>query len=230
MEIKNINISGISIFDSSLVTSGLTLRLDAQNPASYNGSGSTWYDVSGNNADITLINSPTYSVGPPSYFTFASASSQRGTGSTSNVLPQTQYSKTVWFRLNSNTDNNLVSSDTGGHFMFFSGTSTLYCGHSNWGSYTAFPSATSFNLNTWYYAALTFNTTDGMVLYVNGTQNATYTANKTAHNGDGSVNVACFGVGNFLNGRIAEVYCYNRALTATEVSQNFNASRARYGL
>lgn len=230
MEIKNTNIKNANIRDSSLVTNGLTMRLDAQNSSSYSGSGSTWYDISGNSANITLVNNPTYTSGSPSYFTFNNGLSQRGTGSTSNVLPQTQYSKTVWFYLNSYADNNIVSSDAGGHFMFFSGTSTLYCGHSNWGVYTAFPSATSFSLNTWYYAALTFNTTDGMVLYVNGVQNATYTANKSAHNGTGSVNIACFGSGNFMNGRISEVYCYNRALTSVEVSQNFNSSKARYGL
>jgi hypothetical protein len=96
--------------------------------------------------------------------------------------------------------------------------------------YTAFPSNANFSLSTWYNATLTFNTTDGMVLYINGSQDSTYTANKTAHSGNSSTNIAAFGAGNLLNGRIAKVYCYNRSLTAAEVLQNYNADKAKFGL
>jgi len=215
--------------EDPIIVSGLTMWVDAQNSASYPGTGTTWADLSGNSADLTLVNSPVYTSGSPAYFTFASASSQSGTGSTPNVLPSTQYTKTVWFRLNSYVDNNIVSSDSGGHFMYFNGGSTMYCGHTNWPNYQAFPSATTFSLNTWYYAAVTFNTTAGMNLYVNGTLNATYTANLAAHGGDGSVNVGRFGVGNFMNGRVSEFYCYNSALSAGDVLLNYNATKGRYG-
>lgn len=69
-----------------------------------------------------------------------------------------------------------------------------------------------------------------MVLYINGLQDSTYTANKTAHGGNSSTNIASFGGGNLLNGRIAKVYCYNRSLTASEVLQNFNADKSEFGL
>jgi hypothetical protein len=215
--------------EDPIITAGLTMWVDAQNTASYSGSGTTWADLSGNSANLTLVNNPIWTGTTPAYFTFASASSQSGTGSTPNVLPSTQYTKTVWFRLNSYADNNIVSSESGGHFMYMFGGSTMYCGHTNWPDYQAFPSTTTFNLNTWYYAAVTFNTTDGMKLYVNGTLNATYTANKSAHGGDGSTNVARFGAGNFMNGRVSEFYCYNNALNATQVLQNYNATKGRYG-
>ena len=53
---------------------------------------------------------------------------------------------------------------------------------------------------------------------------------KTAAVG-GAVNLACYGVaGNLLNGRIAQALIYNRALSAAEVLENFNASKSRYGL
>ena len=45
------------------VHSGLVLALDASNPLSYPGSGTTWYDLSGNNLHMSLINGPTYSNG-----------------------------------------------------------------------------------------------------------------------------------------------------------------------
>jgi hypothetical protein len=69
-----------------------------------------------------------------------------------------------------------------------------------------------------------------MTLYINGVQDSTYTANKTAHSGDSSTNIATFGGGNLLNGRISKVYCYNRSLTAAEVLQNYNVDKSQFGL
>jgi hypothetical protein len=229
--VNNTNIGQFIVSNATannIISNGLTLQLDANNVSSYPGSGTTWFDLAGAQQNITLINSPTYTAASPSYFTF-NGSTQRGSG-TGAVLTSTAYTKTVWFYLNAIGDNNLVSSDVGGHFMFFGGTSTLYCGHANWPSYTVFGSSTTFNLNTWYNATLTFNTTDGMVLYINGIQNAIYTANKTALGGNSSTNIASFGAGNLLNGRIAKVYCYNKSLTASEVLQNYNVDKSKFGL
>lgn len=216
-----------------LVTNSLTMWLDANNPASYPGSGTLWADLSGNGADVTLVNSPTYAAGTPSYFEF-NGLSQYATGSTPFVLPPNQYTKMVWFQINAFGDNNLVSSAAGGHYMFFSNTTTLWAGNANVPPYAgggAFGSVTSFNTGTWYCATVVF-TDPQIYLYVNGVQDAyDLTYSVTGHAGDGSVNLACFGPGgNLLNGRIAEVYCYGRALTAGEVLQNYNATRGRYGL
>ena len=218
----------------SYVTNGLTLLLDAGNTSSYPGSGTTWFDIAGTQQNITLVNSPNYTSGSPAYFTF-NGSTQRGTG-TGEVLSSTSYTKSVWFYLTAYADNNLVSSSTGGHYMFFGNASNrtkLYAGNANWtvpDYLSHLQSTTSFSLNTWYNAAITFNTTDGMKLYVNGVLDTTYTAVKTAYTGDGSTNIASFGSGNLLNGRISKVYCYNRSLTSNEVSQNYNLDRSRFGL
>lgn len=231
--VGSITISGgLQIFTptsiSPIIIDGLTLQLDAGNSLSYPGSEIIWTDLAGTENNIELVNSPTFTSGTPAYFTF-NGSDQFGTGN-SAVLSSTSYTKSVWFYLNGTADNNLVSSDTGGHFMYLAGTSKLYCGHANWGNYQAYPSTANISLNTWYNATLTFNTTDGMVLYLNGLQDSTYTAEKTSHGGDSSTNIATFGGGNLLNGRIAKVYCYNRSLTASEVLQNYNADKSQFGL
>lgn len=230
------NLSGISIRGASLtgastgiVTSGLTLHIDAGNSSSYGGSGTTWTDIAGTADNITLVGSPAFTSGTPSYFSF-NGSSQYGSGSATNILPSTSYTKIVWFYLNSFADNNLVSSATGGHFIFFNSSNKMYCGHANWSSYIDFPSITTFSLSTWYFAALTFTTADGMKLYINGSLDNTYTTNKTARGGNGSINIATFGGGNLLNGRISKVLCYNRAITAAEALQNFNADKSIFGL
>lgn len=211
----------------AFVTSGLTLLLDA---GSYSGSGSTWSDTSGNGADATLVNSPTYSTSDGGYFTFVPASTQYATVA-GTPLNTTAYTKYVWCRFNASTDNNLVSSSAGGHFMFTGGTSKLYCGHANWTGFpTTYPSSANISNNTWYNFALTFDTTVGMALYINGSLDSTYTTQKTAPSG-GSVNLGSFSAGgNLLSGRIAKVMLYNRVLSAAEVLQNYNNDKSRFGL
>jgi len=228
--------SGFSSPSNSVPASGLLLYLDAGNSTSYPGTGATWFDLAdspiANNA--TLVNSPAYSTNNGGYFTFAKTSSQSATVSGNGMVPAAAYTKSVWFYLNDLTsDHNLVSSDVGGHFMFFSGTPKLYCGHANWttgGAYTQYPSTTNFSAGAWYHAVLTYTTAAGMKLYVNGALDSTYTANKTAHVGTGETNVGRFGAGNFLNGRISQVMTYDRAIDEAEVTKIYNASKGRYGL
>lgn len=214
---------------SGIVTSGLTFDIDAANSSSYSGSGSTWYDLAGSADDVTLYNSPTFTSGPQSYFTF-NGSSQYGATSTTNIIPTTQYTKMVWFLLNSYVpNNNLVSGSSGGHFMFFAASNRLYSGHANWSNYQVFGTVAVFSLYTWYCAALTFSTTNGMKIYINGALDNTYTANKSARGGNGSIEIGAFGGGNLLNGRISRVLCYDRELDSTEVLQNFNATKTSFG-
>lgn len=230
MEATAVYLNNILIWSSStLVSSGLTLKLDAADISSYPGSGDTWTDLAGTQQNITLVNAPTFTSEIPSYFTFNGVN-QYGVG-TGAVVPQLAYSKCVWFYLDSYaTNNNLVSGYVGGHFMYLSGTNRVYSGHANWGNYAAYPSTSTFSLNQWYNVVLTFNTSEGMTLYVNGVQDSTYTANKTQHTGDESTEIASFAGDNLLSGRIAKVYCYNRSLTAVEVLQNYNADKSKFGL
>ena len=223
---------GITIGALAPVTANLTMYLNAADSASYPGSGTTWFDVSGNGANISLVGSPTYSSGTPAYFTF-NGSNQYGTGSTAGILNPGSYTKSVWAWLNGYADNNFSSSATGGHFMYMGpsgSTQKVYCGHTNWPSFVAFPSTTTFALNTWYYIAVTFDTTVGMTLYVNGVQDAVYTDNLAPFLGDGSTNIATFNGGNLLNGRMAKAFFYNTRLSAADILQNYNATRTEFGL
>lgn len=219
--------------DVDNLPNNLTLNIDANNTLSYSGSGSTWTDLAGY-GNITLVNSPTYNVGPPAYFDF-NGSNQYATGSATDILPAANYTKMVWFKIDTlAADNNIVSSDAGGHYMFFSGGSKLYAGHSNVQPYQgpgAFGSTTTFNIDTWYFVAVTFGTTFGIKMYVNGVLDASDPAFLTPHNGNGSVNIGCFGPnGNLLNGKIGRVLCFSRELIAQEITDVFNATRNRYGI
>lgn len=216
---------------NEIVLNNLILRLDPDNSSSYSGSGTTWADLAGPAQNLTLFGSPTYTSGTPSYFTF-NGTTQYANTATTGIVNTTAYTKSAWFYLNGYQDNNIFSGD--GHFIYMGPQANIdrkiYCGHANWGSFTAYPSAATINLNTWYNVTLTFSTTNGMTLYINGAQDSTYTAQKTAHPGTGTASVAAYGSGNLLNGRVGKVYCYNVELTAAQVLQNYNNDKATYGL
>lgn len=229
-----VQISGI--FDeftgAPIVDSSLTMWIDFGQSESYPESGANVYDLSPTaNANITLYNSPTYNKfdgGGAEYF---NGSNQYGIGA-GTPLGISAYTKSFWFKLASYAgNNNTVSSYAGGHFCYFATTNKLYCGHSNWGNYQAYPSTASFSLNTWYHVSLTFDTTNGMILYVNGLQDSTYNATLTPVSGTGQVDIACYSAGNnLLNGSMSQIMIYNRVLSADEVYQNFNALRRRYNI
>jgi hypothetical protein len=87
--------------------------------------------------------------------------------------------------------------------------------------------------NQWNNVVATFDGTNKRI-YVNGVLRAT-SANLTGTVTQNSTGAAYIGVyGNFagyrFNGRIAQTQIYNRALTASEIQQNFNATKSRYGL
>lgn len=216
----------------SIVTDGLTLRLDAKlNPPDMIDGSYLWVDLAGTQQNIQLMGNPPFTSGSPSYITFdGSTQYGRRYGGVNPVLTNSSYSKSVWFYLNDYADNNLVSSIGGGHFMYMAGTNRIYCGHADWPNYQVYPSTSTISLNTWYNATVTFNTTDGMILYINGVKDSEYTENKDSHSGDNSINIASFNDGNLLNGRISKVYCYNKSLTAEEVLQNYNFDKSEFGL
>lgn len=230
MIISGTRLVGGKYISAGAVTSGLTMWLDAGNSASYPGTGTTWYDLSGTGSNITLVNAPTFTAGTPAYFSF-NGTNQYGTGSTPNVLPSNQYTKSMWLRLGSYAyNNNVVSSYAGGHFTFGSGQNRYYSGHQDWDNYNAFPTNATFNLGQWYYIAVTFEAYVSMKTYVNGVFDNSSTYNLNPHPGNGSTDIASYQGNNLLNGSIGEFFCYNRSLTDAEVLQNFNATRSKYGL
>lgn len=220
------------VYNPTIVTSGLLLQLDANNSLSYTGSGNTWSDISGNGNNMILKNSPTFVSSAISYFDFNGTTQYaQGTGIT---VPTTAYTKSVWFWIDVYTDNNIVSGydGVGGHFLYMSGTNKVIVGHHNQGViFSTYQSTASISLNTWYNVTVTFNTTNGFKIYINGQLDSSH--NMTlAHLGGGTTNLGAYSNsgGNYLNGRISKVYTYGRVLSANEVLQNFNADRLTFGL
>jgi hypothetical protein len=214
-----------------IVTSGLVLDLDAGMNSSFNNTGTTWTDLSGNGNNGTLTNGPTYSSANGGSIVFDGTNDYVVVNNNASILSSTAYTKIAWFYPTSfATGNNIISGTSANsqHAFWLQGSNRLYSGHN--GSWSTVLSTTTLFLNTWYYGAVTFNTTTGWNLYLNGALENT-NASTTTFSGDGRIQIGAFDPGsNVFTGRIAQASVYNRALTAAEVLQNYNALKHRYGL
>ena len=209
-----------------IVTSGLTLLLDAGFTPSYPKSGTSWTDLSFSGNNATLYNGPTYnsSDGGSVVFDGTNDFCLAGTG----LAITGNLTVAAWVRPSSFTNQgNIVSKSSNlGYRMRFQSNGTFWM-YSNTNTITS-PSA--YTINNWFHTVGVFSST-GLRMYING---SLVQSNGTAFSP--SYIVGSFIVGGFnstselFQGRIANVSVYNRALSATEVLQNYNAQKARFGL
>jgi len=208
-----------------IVRDSLAFYLDAANTKSYPGSGTTWTDISGKGNDGTLTNGPTFSSDYGGKFNFDETNDYVDCG---NVLSQTAYTKSAWFRPESSTRN--IISGPANHAFWMVGTdNTLAAGHQGQWSRVSHAVPSGNMLNQWWNGVVTWNNSTGWVLYLNGVQVDT-NSNTSGPGGTTGVYIASYSGGNYFDGDIAQAIIYDRVLTATEVQQNFNAFRGRFGL
>jgi hypothetical protein len=204
-----------------IVTDGLVLCLDAADRNSYPGSGSTWYDLSGNGN-----NGQTSGVTHQgSYFNFD------GTNDTITTSISTPTIRTVFivFRRNGTQTSSgtvLLGKRTTGCFD-----SALYLNYSTaLRAYSSGPETaiTGITDNTWYNIAVvtTSTTTD---FYVNGSYQTGFSS---IFNNNGmleNIGSTCSALGS-LKGDIALIQAYSFQFSADQIQQNYNATKGRFGL
>jgi hypothetical protein len=221
----------------TIVTNGLVLALDAGDRNSYVSGSTTWIDLAGTN-NGTLTNGPTFN------------SSNLG----SIVLDGTDdYIQTTATNLNANIGTlslwiktGFASTDTRPYYFIDTRDSTNYQnialyyllsqgGFVIWGnSSLIFSSAKTFSTNTYFMLTLTYNfVSDNYILYINGNLENSSTSAKSS---SGTITKTTLGsrfnqaVSEYFIGNIYNVQTYNRALSASEVLQNYNATKGRFGL
>lgn len=212
-----------------IITDGLILALDAASPKSYPGTGTTWYDLSGNENNTTLYNSPTYTNNNVHTFNFDESNDYAKVDNT-DLLPTAAYTKIAAFRPETSTANIISGGSSDGQHAFWmnSTSDTLRAGHN--GSWALVSYSPGSMLNQWWIGAVTFNTTSGWVLYLNGEQVDTSANTSTFTNGN-TVRIGAYNdASNRFDGDIANALIYNRVLSAEEVQQNYNAIKSRFGL
>ena len=213
----------------SLVMDGLVFSIDAGNSRCYSGSGNTAFDLSGLGNTSNLINGPTYLSSNLGTFVLDGTNDYINVNSLANILSKTAYTKIAYIYIsNFTTVNNIISGGfSGEHAFWMFGTNKLNAGHN--GAWNTVVGATSLSLNTWYFAAVTYSNSTGWKLYLNGREDGT-SASATSFNGNQEIVIGAYSSGNNFTGRISNIQVYNRALTAQEVLQNYNATKKRYGL
>ena len=224
---------GITINGSPPVTAGLVLNLDAGNAASYPGSGTTWTDLSGNGRNGTLTGGPTYSSADGGSIVFD------GTNDfvqCSGSLTATAATFVIWMRRNGTQDDYdgiIYSRSANATGLSFFGTTNKisYTWNNAVDTYTWDSGLTIPDL-TWCMIAVSVTSTSATAYLCqsSGITSATNTVSHTSTVLD-DVKLAQDDQGaRFFNGRIATAMIYDRALSAGEITQNFNALRSRYGL
>ena len=210
-----------------IVTDGLVVYLDAGNTRSYSGSGNTAYDLSGLGNTSALTNGPTFNSSNLGAFVLDGSNDYILVNSQSNILSKTAYTKIAYIYIsNFSTVNNIISGGfSGQHAFWMFGTDKLNAGHN--GAWNTVVGATSLSLNTWYFAAVTYSDSTGWKLYLNGREDGT-SATTTTFNGNQEIVIGAYSSGNNFTGRISNIQVYNRALTATEIFQNYHATKGRY--
>ncbi len=224
----------------SIVTTSLTSCIDAGNPRSYSGSGVNWYDVSGSSNNTTIANSPTYSSGVSGYFAFDGVDDYiDGPFVTPNVGAFTTEVVSYWNSLSSQvgvwaygTGSGLGGGTYIQTWLTTSGIHTdLYSPQiigGGWRIGSTVPY--SFVANTTYFISIV-NSGTVWYFYVNGTSIGSYDQSYLSNTGStrsGPFRDHVQGVG--AAGRYSMFKYYNTALTGTQVTQNFNAIRGRYGI
>lgn len=227
-------------YNPKIVTSGLVLALDAANIKSYPGSGTTWTDLSGNGNNGTLTNGPTFDSGNSGIINFVAASTQYVSVTDSASLSLTTATVETWVKFSTlNTriifcgKGDGVSNPTTEYWLEkTAGNKFSVCFSVGTPALNHPLNDTSVVANTWYHIVGTF---DGSNVrgYVNGVQDSSV-GSLYGNIVDTSINYSVGKLGTYPalyhNGSIAVNKIYNRALTAAEIQQNFNALRGRFGI
>jgi hypothetical protein len=224
-----------------IVTDGLVLCLDAANPLSYPGSGTSWNDLSGQGNSGTLINGPTFNSSNGGSLVFDGADDYVSVQKQTAFVNVSQFTLMAWMK------RRIVGSKVVCHqgatlfvdvSMELWNDNKAYFEVGNGSNQYAFVSNTS---TSWQYLAMAFDggqegNSNRLKCYINGTLlNVSYNGVIPTTTGDPDTvfaigNTQGAGTSNFSDGNIAQVSIYNRALSASEVLQNYEATKTRFGL
>lgn len=210
-----------------IVASGLLFGIDAAFSLSYSGTGLTVNGlVSGIGA--TLVNGVTYSSANNGFFSFDGSNDFLNVANPSSLQISTG-TICVWCRTSSpgSSYRGIVAKQSAYGLFYVDSVLSAY----DWS--TGLNRSTGVNIadGSWKYITFTFQNgvTNGSNIYINASNvlTTTYTINTQTSN---LFIGAEANAGQHANCQIAQVLIYNRALTASEISQNYNSMKKRFGL
>ena len=222
-----------AIVAPNIVTDGLADYWDAANRVSYPGTGDVWTDIGSGNS-VTLENGGDGSLALDSdnmgIFEFDGTDDYCSGGpvppsgdSTYGAWCYFDSTGASWKPVFNSSDNTLylwLGRNSGG---------SLYLHHHNTNNNTSHYTVTSstLSLSTWYYIISTWNGA-AITLYINGvSQSATTSGTPTNITNASGIWFGQYS-GDYFGGKMSLLHIYNKALTAAEVLQNYNATKGRF--
>ena len=227
-----------------IITEGLILHLDAGNSSSYSGSGTAWNNLISNNYNATLTNGPTYSSADGGSIVFDGSDDSARTNDVLDPVADGLYadsssswSVSSWFKPSSSWSNQgAITGKGGGNGS--SATYVVWYDSREWYNFlqvrlrggTVLQISNTDLTSTWSEVTITWDGSTAKA-YLNGSFVSNITVG-TAGKQSNTFTVGSTSSGNNtrFGGNISEVKVYSDALTASEVTQNYNALKGRYGL
>lgn len=226
----------------SIVTTNLVLNLDAGNTSSYSGSGVNWFDISGNSNNGTLTNGPTFNSANGGSIVFDGTNDYVNIPNATSLNPVNNFTLSCWVNITSLSgvflgiiDKYISAALNSGYFIDIPNggagkpTSRFRFGNSTNTYYEAI-ATNALSIGSWYNVVGVYNGSN-ISLYVNNLLESTTAC--TGNNTSSSDPIRLGGDGistNYTPCKISNTMLYNRALSVSEISQNFNALKNRYGL
>jgi len=226
----------------SIVTNGLVLSLDAADKNSYIGSGTTWTDLGGTTISGSFVNTPTFDNNNQGSIVF-NGTNQYINLQTGSYLTgsSTQITIEIWNSGSAAQVSSIIGTTSGStrnincHLPWSDSIVYWDCGNSGI-TYDRINTAvlSSARYVGWHHWVFTKNATAGtMEIYLDGNLNTSGTGKTLAINLPTTASIGSQREGAttyYHRGKIATVKIYNRALSATEILQNYNAQKSRFGL
>jgi hypothetical protein len=222
--ISSSDITSTGVFKTKVHRDGLVLYLDAADINSYPGSGTAWYDLSGNGLNGTLVNGVTYNSGIAGGVLVTNGSNQYITVPCGN-LSSTNYT-VIGAAKYAVVGGRIFSAESNNWLLGWWGSSTENYYAEGWVTPVQNgPQNTSFKI-----MAGTGNISeDQYIVYVNSV--ATY-SNQSGSQGPYNLSLGRYAPGNseYSNAYISYLLVYNRVLNPYEIAEVYQATRGRFGI
>ena len=214
--------------------SSLVLELDAADRNSYVSGSSVWNDLTANNYSGSLLNGTAFSSTNGGSFVFDGVDDYI---TVSEIGQLTRFTVESWFRPTAYPNNSaaVVSSVYPGtnatvNFKIgYEGTSAMYGGTHVGNTWYYSPGVTT-NLNTWQQVTFTFDGSN-LTIYSNGVGGGSNAFLGTPNSGGAGIRIGRrWDIAEYFVGNISTTKVYNRALSVSEIQQNYNAQKSRFGL
>jgi hypothetical protein len=207
----------------------LVLNLDAANKKSYPGAGTTWTDLSKNKYIVTLTSGPTYTVSNGGAINLAGTPQYLAINGGMPSGASNAFTFECWVRVTNLSSYRAITRTASGlDIGVVQTTGAVTCDQTAVATICSTPSG-SVVAGVWTHIAVTRTTANLYTIYINGVSRATGT-NSFSVTAATTIGFSSFSTAHFFNGGMSVIKNYNRALTSTEVYNNFVANRGRFGI